>query len=166
MAAMERFVEDDDIEVIVTLVSTGQLPGFSTDYDDESDDDPRPRKRNKHRDFAAASERYERFYFSEDCVYSNEDFKRRFRMPREAFDEIENAVVGKGELVDLRVDATGYGGVNTHSWAVELVNRQSTITDEIGHFALNMIFSSIYGIDTGWCSEGRGTVGSLPITGS
>ena len=60
---MENYDDDDDIEIIVTLVSSGQIAGFQAESSEESDSGSRPRKRNKKRDFKAASERFDRMYF-------------------------------------------------------------------------------------------------------
>ena len=102
----------DDMEKVAALVSEGQLSGFTPLSDSEEDESERaPRQLNKLRDFVGAYHRFKRFYFSHNCVYSENDFERRFRMPRRLFDRIEREIFGKGEF-KLQKDATGKSGIH------------------------------------------------------
>ena len=110
-ATMDDFENDDDFEVIETLVSTRQIAGFSVESDEE-ENERSPRKRNKRRDFSATSERFEGFYSSDQSVYSDADYERRFRMPKVLFTIIEQGITGRGEFVDGNKDATGKEGAS------------------------------------------------------
>lgn len=67
--AMESSADGNDIEMIATLVSTGQLFGFSVSRDEINSKRP-PRKQNKRRDSGAASERLTY------CTLSSTEFTR------------------------------------------------------------------------------------------
>ena len=77
--------DDDDLDVIATLVFSGQLPGLGSEMSDECEVERHSRKKNKSHDFKAISERFDRMYFAGQSMYSEEYFERRFRMPRSVF---------------------------------------------------------------------------------
>lgn len=105
--------QDDDMEAIATMIAQGKIAGFGELDNDDSDVEERcPRKRNKLRDFDAAWKRFERFYFSQQPVYSEQDFETRFRMPTAIFHRIEAALRGKGEFKVNSKDATGKPGAS------------------------------------------------------
>lgn len=74
-------VQDKDLEVIVTLVAIGELDGFTAPF--------------------------ERSYFKEQCVYGEENFERRFRMPRRIFNWFEQGIKNKSKFIGGSKDATG-----------------------------------------------------------
>lgn len=69
--------EDDDLEVIATLIANGDLDRFTVSRD-KNNVKRSHHKKNKRKLFSDASARFERFYFNEQCVCSEEDFERRF----------------------------------------------------------------------------------------
>ncbi|XP_023732868.1 uncharacterized protein LOC111880680 [Lactuca sativa] len=46
-------------------------------------------------------------YFADDCVYQSRDFKRRFRLRKNVFVRIANALENKYEFFQMRYDARG-----------------------------------------------------------
>ena len=64
---------------------------------------PPGKKGNKDRNFASAYERIIQDYFvGENSTYNEQDFDRRFRLPRNVFDKIYNRVFGKSLFVQRR----------------------------------------------------------------
>lgn len=81
--------EDDLDEMVAVLIARSELPGFDLRNGGvEEAITWNPRLANKDRKLSASKQRFERFYFAEDAVYSNNDFERRFRMPRVLFAKI------------------------------------------------------------------------------
>lgn len=105
--------EDDDIfDQFAALVAGGHIPGFGMgDTHREERRERRRRARNKDRDFAHTAQRFNRLYFSQSSVYSDNDFERRFRMPRRVYRQIEEALTGNG-IFAHREDATGRHGIH------------------------------------------------------
>jgi hypothetical protein len=67
---------------------------------------------NKDRDFAGAYDRLITDYFSgEDSVYDEQDFERRFRMPRSIFEKVHDGIMGRGSFIQ-REDCTGKPGIH------------------------------------------------------
>ncbi|XP_052626734.1 uncharacterized protein LOC111909751 [Lactuca sativa] len=54
-----------------------------------------------------------RDYFADNCVYRTKDFKRRFRLSRDVFLRIANALESRYEFFQLRYDARGRRGFTT-----------------------------------------------------
>jgi hypothetical protein len=98
---------DNEIEVVL-------LEALLNDSDEESTwGGSRPGKsHNKERDFQGAYEQLTRDYFSGDSsIYDEQDFNRRFRMPRSVFQKIHDEIVGRGSFRQ-RHDCTGKVGIN------------------------------------------------------
>ena len=67
---------------------------------------------NKERDFELAYERITKDYFSgDDSTYNEQDFERRFRLPRNVFDTIYNKILGKSIFIQ-RKDAANKLGIH------------------------------------------------------
>jgi hypothetical protein len=67
--------------------------------------------KNKNRDFVGANQRVMANYFSgAESKYDESDFEKRFRMPREIFERICQAVLGEGLFVQ-RYDLLGKPGI-------------------------------------------------------
>jgi hypothetical protein len=62
---------------------------------------------NKKRNFRAGHERIWNDYFFEDCVYSEADFARRFRMPITLFLKIMDDIVRTNDYFKQKKDALG-----------------------------------------------------------
>lgn len=103
---------NDDIEEVAALIALGQLPGIQPFEDSSSDEERAPRRPNKNRDFDEAFKRFQRYYFKDECVYSEADFERRFRMPRALFERLEAAILGGPEFRRGARDATGKLGID------------------------------------------------------
>lgn len=97
-----------DDEVFNYLAATDILPELSTSSN--SSQPHKRRKPNKGRNFRAAFQRINWDYFIPNCKYSEQDFERRFRLRRVAFNRINSAVKGKGIFVQ-RVDRFGKPGI-------------------------------------------------------
>lgn len=110
---MDNFDDDEEFEVIALLVSTSQISGFGAESSNDCESERGLRKRNKQHDFKAALERFDRIYFSSESLYSNNDFERRFCMPKAVFITVEKAVIGKEEFLDGKEDATGTPGASS-----------------------------------------------------
>ena len=89
------------------------LAAVSLLEDPSDDDEPkhggsRPGKApNKARDFQAAYDRLTENYFSgENSKFDERDFERRFRMPRDVFNRVRDAVIGEVGFVES-CDAIG-----------------------------------------------------------
>jgi hypothetical protein len=68
---------------------------------------------NKARNFDAAFDRLMLNYFSGDTSkYSEDDFERRFRMPRSVFYNIWNKIRGKGLFVEKEINFSGKKGIH------------------------------------------------------
>ena len=71
---------------------------------------PPGKKGNKDRNFSSAYERIMQDYFvGENSTYNEQDFDRRFRLPRNVFDKIYNRVLGKSLFVQRRDAAKKLG---------------------------------------------------------
>jgi Plant transposon protein len=82
-------------------------------FDSSSDDEQRIRDKsaNKARDFKRANDLVVNHYFSgRESVYNEQDFERRFRMPRSVFNRIHDALMGRDPFVHYE-DATKKLGV-------------------------------------------------------
>ena len=83
-------------------------------FDSSSDDEQRivrNKSANKARDFKLANDLVVNHYFSgRESVYNEEDFERRFRMPRSVFNRIHDALMGRDPFVHYE-DATKKLGV-------------------------------------------------------
>ena len=67
---------------------------------------------NKERGFEIAHERITKDYFSgEESTYNEQDFERRFRLPRNVFDTIYNKILGKSIFIQ-RKDAANKLGIH------------------------------------------------------
>ena len=73
----------------------------------------RGKRANLNRDIRAGAERIYRDYFSSTSTYTAEQFERRYRMPREVFVRLHNAIVAKDEYFCERRDATGKVGASS-----------------------------------------------------
>lgn len=83
----------------------------SSDDDDYDDDLERGRCSNKKRDFIAANHRLVANYFNgHDSIYSEADFERRFRVPRNIFNRIHDQLKGTAPFVHCK-DAIGKWGI-------------------------------------------------------
>lgn len=72
-----------------------------------------PGKRaNKKRDFRGRWDRFYHLYFSNEPVYSDEQFRRRFRMRRELFQRICDKVTQHDIYFQQKVDCTGKRGIH------------------------------------------------------
>lgn len=101
-----------DDEAIAMMVIDGTLPGFSIRGEKAvALSFPRVRRANKDRDFNESDRRFTRLYFGENPVYDENDFERRFRMPRGMFNRIFEGLNGKGIFV-RREDACGKIGIS------------------------------------------------------
>ena len=66
--------------------------GELLDEDDSEEEVLMTRAATLNRDRAAAHERLYQHYFAPDCVYNEDDFDRRYRMPKHLFLRIANAL--------------------------------------------------------------------------
>jgi len=67
---------------------------------------------NKSRNFQEAKQRLMRMYFNgAESTYDEHDFERRFRMSREVFAKVKDAVIGEPPFT-VTVDATGKPGID------------------------------------------------------
>ena len=57
------------------------------------------------RAFKKCDERLDRFYFDHERIYDENDFERRFRIPRNIFNRILHGICGRG-IFRQRFDAT------------------------------------------------------------
>lgn len=105
----EQEIDDGIIEVVLL----GALLDDSSDEDESTWGGSRPGKSpNKERDFAGAYEQLTRDYFSgEESIYDEQDFNRRFRMPRSVFDKINNGINGRGSFKQS-YNCTGKAGIH------------------------------------------------------
>ena len=104
--------EDDDLDdMVAMMVTTGQLPGFGRTSAEEAPLERKLPDRNKDRNFTAAKQCFDRFYFNDDKVYSEDDFERRFCMSRALFARLEADMKGKEEFKERR-DVTGKPGIH------------------------------------------------------
>ncbi|XP_052622607.1 uncharacterized protein LOC111898989 [Lactuca sativa] len=63
-------------------------------------------------------------YFAENCVYQPNDFKRRFRLRKNVFERIVNAMEARYEFFQLRYDARGkrgFTGLQKYVAAIKLM---------------------------------------------
>lgn len=110
---MNATEDNDGFEEIAEIVASGDIAGFHPLSSSSESDEERPRKRrNKARDFQDTHRRFERLYFTNNPVYSEADFERRFRIPRRIFERIDRTIRGKGECKDGLKDATGKPGIH------------------------------------------------------
>lgn len=107
--------EDDNLfDDIASLAIQGDIPGFGTDNSSDDSDDELPavaRARNKARNFEGSYQRFHRYYFAENPVFNEQDFERRFRMPKRLFERIDAALRGRS-IFKHREDATGKKGIH------------------------------------------------------
>jgi len=91
-------VEDDDDGDDVAEFAIAALLLEEEDYPRQQRGGSYPGKApNKKRDFEGAADNLIRQYFSgDDSVYSENDFRRRFRMDRKVFEKIYSTIVGEG----------------------------------------------------------------------
>jgi hypothetical protein len=87
------------------------------DDDDDSEEGwggSRPgRAKNKARDFAGAYQRLVHNYFSGPASkYDENDFERRFRMPRSVFNKIQEKIIGKGLFEHRKMNLSGRKGIH------------------------------------------------------
>jgi len=73
---------------------------------------PRRQRRNIERNREEGHERLFNEYFSETPVYTDEKFRRRYRMHKHVFLHIIEALGQYDEYFQLRVDATGRSGIS------------------------------------------------------
>ena len=104
----EEFDADDGMMMV--------MEDFLSSSDDESEvqiGGSRPgRSANKRRDFAAAYARVISNYFSgAQSVYDDDDFERRFRMPRRLFNRIHDQLMGLDPFVQ-KYDASKKPGIH------------------------------------------------------
>lgn len=84
---------------------------FLSSDDEEANESNRKGVPNKARDFVAAHTQLVADYFNGKCsIYSDADFRRRFRLPREVFDSICERIEGKDPFI-LKEDALGKKGI-------------------------------------------------------
>ena len=73
---------------------------------------PSGKRANKERNFEFAYERIMKDYFSaEQSTYNEQDFERRFRLPRNVFDTIYDRIIGKSIFIQ-GIDATKKRGIH------------------------------------------------------
>ena len=100
---------DGAVEVVAAMMAA----------DSSDEDEPGPwggshpgKLPNKNRNFAVAYDCLVRDYFSGmDSVYDEQDFERRFRMPRCIFEKVQGGILGCGSFVQ-RTDCTGKPGIH------------------------------------------------------
>jgi hypothetical protein len=73
---------------------------------------PRRQRRNIERQREEGHERLFNDYFSETPVYTDEQFRRRYRMHKHVFLRIVEALGQHDEYFQLRIDATGRSGLS------------------------------------------------------
>ena len=126
---MSHLMEDDDI---MDLWMTHLLDGAFGDDSDE-DDEPMvwggsvPGKRaNINRNRAFYGELLVRDYFAEGCTYTDEQFRRRFRMRRSLFLRILDAVVQHDDYFRQKYDACSVAGLSPHQKVCACVQMLAT----------------------------------------
>jgi hypothetical protein len=110
----EATEKEDDLVVGIVSSALAHLAGEL-----EEEDEPRQwggshrgKAPNKNRDFTKAHEQLVANYFSGDqSIYDEDDFERRFRMPRTVFNRLKDGIIGKGPFV-LQTDAAKKGGIH------------------------------------------------------
>lgn len=119
---METPVEDDDIdwevEKEVDDVIDSIIEELASSSDEEEESAPKHggsrygRAKNKDRDYAGAYATVIRDYFSgPQSKYSESDFDRRFRVPRDVFNRIHDKLMGEWPFVGPLKDAIGRPGI-------------------------------------------------------
>ena len=111
-------LSEDPIELLVELLEEEDLMDAEVMDSSSSEEEETQKKRriekspNKNRDFASAYHRLIAHYFNgRESLYSEADFERRFRCPRDIFGKIERAVMGS-EPFQQKKDATGKMGIH------------------------------------------------------
>ena len=111
-------LSEDPIELLVELLEEEDLMDAEVMDSSSSEEEETQKKRryekspNKNRDFASPYQRLIAHYFNgRESLYSEADFERRFRCPRDIFGKIERAVMGSGPFQQKK-DATGKMGIH------------------------------------------------------
>ena len=112
-----RFLEEDqeDDEAVETLAM--ELASTSSEEDEDNQiityrGSQNGRRKNKPRDFPAAYAKVVKDYFNgADSTYDENDFERRFRVPRAVFDKIHDKLMGQHPFVGPLKDAVGKPGI-------------------------------------------------------
>jgi Plant transposon protein len=114
--------DDEDFEMLVKACcdaannSLEMCHAVIVDEIDEEQEEHRPRKKrtNKNRNIAFGGERLFRDYFSDNPVYCDVDFKRRFRMSRRLCSQIISDLCRFDDFFLTKIDAAGRVGATPH----------------------------------------------------
>jgi len=152
---MQTF-DSDDGEFISTFFSVVQ----SLAAEEEANNVVRTRA-TINRDRKEAHERLVRDYFADNCVYDEETFATRFRISREVFLRISNALESRYEYFQQRPDARGKMGFSTiqkctaalrylgygitFDAAEEYLKMSRRTARETSTFFVNPLYSTIFG---------------------
>jgi Plant transposon protein len=93
---------EDDIHILQEEMDVDNDMMEAMFYSSSDDDEQRKgdKSPNKARDFKLANDLLVKHYFSgRESVYNEEDFERRFRMPRSVFKRIHDALMGRDPFV-------------------------------------------------------------------
>jgi hypothetical protein len=100
----DEFIDNTDEELLMTMLEREQQSGSST----------RPKRKRKIIDRSREEGHSRLFndYFSENPVYTDAQFRRRFRMHRHVFLRIVTALGNHDDYFQMRADATGKMGLS------------------------------------------------------
>lgn len=117
-------VEEDPIDHLIDEL-------LETDSEEETD---RRRERTTvHRDREGAERKLDREYFSGDCIYDDEHFRRRFRISKQIFGRIHDSIDNRQQAFTQKPDCTGRYGFSTRmKMAIALrILAQGIATDSV-----------------------------------
>lgn len=99
--------EEDNMQ-ITNMIAHGKIKGFHPFGEESEDEHERAtRKPNKRNNFVEKYNCFRRFYFHDNCIYSERDFECRFSMSRNIFNKIEETITGRREFKYNQQDTTG-----------------------------------------------------------
>lgn len=112
-SSSEENMADSDDEAFFTLCISENIISESPEREEKRRGGSAPGKRpNRPRDFQGRWRRFYELYFSPHPVYSDEQFRRRFRMRRVLFNRIFDAVQAHSSFFTQKEDCTGKPGIH------------------------------------------------------
>jgi hypothetical protein len=97
--------DDDDVLMLMMQYKMNQKAGCGGSSFGKSS--------NRERDFEAAHQQIHDDYFKEDSLYTDEQFRRRYRMPRDLFLKIMSDLENHDPFFKRKADATGRMGASS-----------------------------------------------------
>ena len=108
--AIKYYIDDDVFDSTVLLL----MKRHSSERNDFNRGGSRPGKKpNKRRDFEEAHRRIVSHYFSPESLYTETDFRRRYRMPKRLFNRLMEEIPSNNAFFQQRPDCTGKMGAST-----------------------------------------------------